>query len=236
MKGSMEGKFVLITGGARGLGKTMADYMAREGAAVWVTSRKGPQPSAEQAAKPGEVREVYLEVTEEQSVQALFHAVDTVYGRVDVLVNNAGVGVFKPIVDTTLEEWEWILKTNLTGLFLCSKEAFKRMKEQGGGRIINIASVSGYIPIQENGAYGASKYAVRGFSAILNEEGKHHNIRVSIVSPGAVWTEIWNGREGFDPADMLKPEDIAETVLDIARRPLHVRIDEVKILPPKGVL
>ncbi|MGZ4164416.1 MAG: SDR family oxidoreductase, partial [Tumebacillaceae bacterium] len=158
------------------------------------------------------------------------------YGRLDVLVNNAGVGVFKPVVETTLAEWQAIMDTNLTGLFLCSKEAFKIMKPQGGGRIINIASVSGYIPIVENGAYGASKYAVRGFSDILNEEGKLHNIRVSTVSPGAVYTDMTVNRDFFNPADMLKPEDVAETILDIARRPLHVRIDEVKILPPKGVL
>jgi 3-oxoacyl-[acyl-carrier protein] reductase len=236
MKGSMAGKTVLITGGARGLGKTMAETLAREGAAVWVTSRQAPPPSKELAAPFGEVREVHLEVSSEASVQELFTAMDEAYGRIDVLVNNAGVGVFKPVVDTTLDEWNEILSTNLTGLFLCSKEAFRRMKAQGGGRIINIASVSGFIPIVENGAYGASKYAVRGFSKILNEEGKHDNIRVSIISPGAVWTEIWDGREGFNPGDMLQPEDIAETVLDIAHRPLHVRIDEVKILPPKGVL
>lgn len=149
MQGSMAGKIVIITGGARGLGKTMADYLAREGAAVWVTSRKGPQPSAQEAARPGEVREVHLEITEEASVRDLFLAADEAYGRVDVLVNNAGVGIFKPVIDTTLEEWEWIMKTNLTGLFLCTKEAFTRMKSQGGGRIINIASVSGYIPIQK---------------------------------------------------------------------------------------
>jgi NAD(P)-dependent dehydrogenase (short-subunit alcohol dehydrogenase family) len=232
----MKGKVVIITGGARGLGKTMAEYMARAGASVWVTSRRAPRPSGEQKAAPGEVREVHLDVDREASILELFEQLDSVYGRVDVLVNNAGIGVFKPVVETTLEEWESIMRTNMTGLFLCSREAFKRMKPQGGGRIINIASVSGFIPIVENGAYGASKYAVRGFSKILNEEGKLHNIRVSIVSPGAVYTDIWEGREGFSPSDMLKPEDIAETVLDIARRPLHVRIDEVKILPPKGVL
>jgi len=232
----MEGKVVIITGGARGLGKTMAEYMARVGAAVWVTSRQAPKPSQEQKAACGEVREVYLDVDSEASILELFEQIDAVYGRVDVLVNNAGIGIFKPVVETTLEEWESIMRTNLTGLFLCSREAFKRMQAQDGGRIINIASVSGFIPIVENGAYGASKYAVRGFSQILNEEGKLHNIRVSIVSPGAVYTEIWEGREEFEPSDMLKPEDIAETVLDIARRPLHVRIDEVKILPPKGVL
>ncbi|WP_235885671.1 SDR family oxidoreductase [Paenibacillus cymbidii] len=233
---SMEGKTVVITGGVRGLGRTMADYMAAEGAAVWVTSRTAPEPSAALAARPGEVKPVRLDVTDEASVLELFRQVDAAYGRLDVLVNNAGVGAFKPVVDTTLAEWEWMLRTNLTGAFLCSKEAFRRMKEQGGGRIIAIASVSGYIPIAENGAYGASKYGLRGFCDILNEEGKRHNVRVSVVSPGAVYTDIWEGREGFDPGDMLQPEDVAETVLDIARRPLHVRIDEVKLLPPKGVL
>ena len=110
------------------------------------------------------------------------------------------------------------------------------MKEQGGGRMINIASVAGYIPIPENGAYGTSKYGVRGFSEILNEEGKPYNIRVSIVSPGVVFTDMSKERSGFHREDMLRPEDVAETVLDIAKRPLHVRIDEVKILPPKGIL
>lgn len=236
MAGSMEGKIVVITGGTRGLGKTMAEYLSREGAAVWVTSRQAPSPSPAQKAASGEVREVLLEVTQEASVQTLFQAVMDTYGRLDVLVNNAGIGVFKPVVDTTLAEWNAIFDTNVTGLFLCSKEAFKIMKPQGGGRIINLSSVSGYIPIVENGAYGASKYAVRGFSDILNEEGKLHNIRVSTISPGAVFTDMTVDRDFFNPAEMLKPEDVAETVLDIARRPLHVRIDEVKILPPKGVL
>ncbi|HEU4963696.1 MAG TPA: SDR family oxidoreductase [Bacilli bacterium] len=235
MSPSLLNKVVLITGGARGLGRYMADAMAREGAAVIVTSRQA-SPDAALEPRFGTVQEAFLEITEEASVHALFSKIDAAFSRLDVLVNNAGIGVFKPVVDTTLDEWNEIFATNVTGLFLCSKAAFSRMKTQGGGRIINIASVSGYIPIVENGVYGASKYAVRGFSQILNEEGKHDNIRVSIVSPGAVYTDIWDGRDGFLPADMLQPEDVAETVLDIARRPLHVRIDEVKILPPKGVL
>lgn len=232
----MDGKVVLITGGTRGIGRTMAELLARAGARVWVTSRQAP-PSGEVApSAAGEVREVYLDVTREPSVVALFERIDAAYGRLDVLVNNAGIGVFKPVAETTLEEWHRVIDTNLTGVFLCSREAFKRMRTQGGGRIINIASVAGCIPLAENGAYGASKYAVRGFSQILNEEGKDYNIRVSTVTPGAVYTDIWAGRPGFDRCHMLQPEDVAQTVLDIASRPLHVRIDEVTILPPKGVL
>lgn len=291
MAGTMENKVVLITGGRRGLGKTMAEYMLREGAYVWITSRSFPKESSasveseaiqdknEQMEIKGKeselwndhprLRQVYMDVTDENSVRYAFQEVEEVHGRLDVLVNNAGVGIFKPLEETTLTEWQQVLQTNVTGVFLCSREAVRLMKRQGsmgrgaavdgeiaptkislteedeaetrsqglaGGRIINIGSVSGYIPIPENGVYGASKYAVRGLSYILNEEGKGHNIRVSIVNPGAVYTDIWQGREGFDPEDMLQPEDIAATILDIAQRPLHVRIDEVNILPPKGVL
>jgi NAD(P)-dependent dehydrogenase (short-subunit alcohol dehydrogenase family) len=233
--GSMDGKVVVVTGGARGLGSAVARLMAREGAAVWATSRKAPRTPAS-APRAGEVREAFLEVTDEASVVALFSHVVASHGRLDVLVSNAGAGLFKPVTETTLEEWEGVLRTNLTGTFLCCREAFKPMRSQGGGRIIAIGSVAGYMPLAGNGAYGASKYGLRGFCEILNEEGKAHGIRVSVVHPGATYTDIWVGREGFDPKDMLQPDDVAQTVLDIARRPLHVRIDEVKILPPKGIL
>jgi NAD(P)-dependent dehydrogenase (short-subunit alcohol dehydrogenase family) len=234
--GLLEGKVVVVTGGRRGIGLAMAQLMAKEGARVWATSRQTASPRQVLAPENGGIAEVYLDVTQEESVRALFERIDASDGRIDVLVNNAGLGVFKPVEGMTLQEWENVINTNLTGVFLCSREAFKRMKAQGGGRIINIASVAGYIPLAGNIAYGASKYGVRGLSEILNEEGKAHQVRVSVVSPGAAYTEIWHGREGFSPDDMLKPEDVAEAVLDIARRPLHVRIDEVKILPPKGVL
>lgn len=248
MAGLMKDKVVVITGGRRGLGATMAEYMLREGAIVWITSRTvAKELDTPLVGSAGRCRSAYLDVTDEQSVISFFEKVEKAHGRMDVLVNNAGMGVFKPLEETTLTEWQEVIQTNLTGLFLCSREAFKLMKKQtlgkdgveqkaSGGRIINIGSVSGYIPIAENGAYGASKYGVRGLTYILNEEGKSHNIRASIVNPGAVYTDIWEGREGFDPQDMLQPEDIAETILDIAHRPLHVRIDEVNILPPKGVL
>jgi len=263
--GLMAGKVVVITGGNRGLGAVMAQRFVEQGAVVVATSRhpdgatmqgerssargtpgarqdESPQAGATADATmsastvPGGILQAQLDVCDESSVTRLFRELEQTFTRIDVLVNNAGVGVFKPVVDTTVEEWDWVMNTNVRGLFLCSRAAFAHMRARGGGRIINIASVAGYQPIPENGAYGASKYAVRGFSQILNEEGKDCGVRVSVVSPGAVYTDIWNGRSGFDAADMLQPEDVADTVLDIARRPLRVRIDEVKIVPPKGVL
>ncbi|MCL6454358.1 MAG: SDR family oxidoreductase [Alicyclobacillus sp.] len=238
----MAGKRVVITGGRRGLGAAMARRLAEAGAVVVATSRQAePEtllcpPTDGDLERPGTVLTARLDVTDEASVERLFRELESRFPRIDVWVNNAGVGVFKPVAETTAAEWDLVMNTNVRGLFLCSRAAFVHMRARGGGRIINIASVAGYQPIPENGVYGASKYAVRGFSQILNEEGKDVGVRVSVVSPGAVYTDIWAGREGFDPADMLQPEDVAQTVLDIACRPLRVRIDEVKIVPPKGVL
>jgi NAD(P)-dependent dehydrogenase (short-subunit alcohol dehydrogenase family) len=231
----LHNKIVVITGGSRGLGQEMAEVLAREGAIVWATSRHAPSVEDISRSGPGSITAVNLDVTQEPSVLSLFKHLHMIYGRLDVLINNAGVGLFKSVETTTVEEWETVFRTNVTGLFLCSREAYKLMKGRGG-RIINIASVSGYIPIAENGVYGASKFAVQGFSQICNEEWKDDNVRVSTIFPGAVSTSMTEGRHFFDPIAMLHPRDVAETVLDIASRPLHVRIDEVKILPPKGVL
>jgi NAD(P)-dependent dehydrogenase (short-subunit alcohol dehydrogenase family) len=232
---SLLDKVVLITGGTRGIGKTTAKWLAREGAAVCVTSRHAEPARPTEPLRAGDIRVARLDVTDEASVMSLFAWLKDTAGKLDVLVNNAGVGIFKPIEDTTLQEWREVMDINVAGLFLCSREAFTLMKKQGGGRIINLSSISGYLPLSENGVYGASKYAVRGFSQICNEEWKSYGVHVTAVSAGAVCTEITDSRT-FHPQDMLKPEDIAAVIVDIAKKPPGVRIDEIRILPPKGVL
>ncbi|HZG16726.1 MAG TPA: SDR family oxidoreductase [Candidatus Bathyarchaeia archaeon] len=232
---SMIGKLVLITGGTRGIGKTTAEWLAREGAAVCVTSRQTSPALPAAPLQSGTISTAMLDVTDEDSILRLFRWFQEQHGQLDVLINNAGIGVFKPLADTTREEWETVMATNLTGLFLCSREAYRLMKRNGGGRIINLSSITGYMPIPHNGAYGSSKHAVRGFSQICNEEWKQDRVFVTTVSAGAVRTEITDNRL-FDPADMLQPEDIADAILNIASKPLSMRVDEIRILPPKGVL
>lgn len=232
---SLTGKTVLITGGTRGIGKTTAEWLAKEGAAVFVTSRTAAPALPAAPPQSGEIATAMLDVTDEAGILRLFHWLDEQELRLDMLVNNAGVGIFKPLAETTLAEWDTVITTNLTGLFLCSREAYKLMKKQGGGRIINLSSISGYMPLAANGAYGSSKHAVRGLSQICNEEWKQDRVFVTAISAGAVATEITDHRL-FDPADMLKPEDIAQTIVELAKKPLSVRIDEIRILPPKGVL
>jgi NAD(P)-dependent dehydrogenase (short-subunit alcohol dehydrogenase family) len=216
------------------LGAATAKLLAEEGAIVIATSRKAPKGDLKNTA--GSISQAALDVTDERSVRELFAKIEDTFGGIDVLVNNAGIGVFKPVTEISLAEWNEVIQTNLTGAFLCAREAFKLMKNRKGGRIINIGSVVDHVALPHNGAYGASKFGLRALSLNLNEEGKAFNIRVSLVSPGAVYTEIWHGREGFSADDMLQPIDIAQTVLDIAHRPLRVRIDEVRLMPPKGVL
>jgi NAD(P)-dependent dehydrogenase (short-subunit alcohol dehydrogenase family) len=129
-----------------------------------------------------------LDVRDEASVTHCFQALYKQYGRLDVLINNAGIGVFRPFEDISLAEWDDVLRTNLTGAFLCCRAAFPLLRNTGGGRIINIGSVADRVPLAGNAAYGASKFGLRGLSQILSEEGKDDRIRVTHLSLGAVYT------------------------------------------------
>ncbi len=232
----LHGKVIVVTGASRGIGATIARALVGEGAVVVGTARSAAPPPAKIDTTVPALHLAPLDVTAEASVRDFFAWTDTGIGRIDALVNNAGVGVWKPLHETTLDEWNAIVATNLTGVFLCMREVIPRMIACGGGRIVNIGSIAGTIPIAENGAYGASKYGVRGLTEIVNEEYKQRGVRASLISLGAVVTEMWSERAGFDRRDMLTPDDVAATVIDIVSRPLHVRVDEVRLYPAKGVL
>lgn len=233
-KNSLFGKVAVITGGAQGIGKKVGEMLAGAGACVWSGDIKGSRDDSPPAA--GEVSRIYLDITDEKQVVDFFDRIAVQHGRVDMVINCAGIGIFKPIVDTTLEEWKRVLDINVTGVFLSSREAFKLMKRNDGGRIINLSSVSGVTPIIHNGAYGTSKYAVHGFTQIMNEEGKEFGIRATTVILGATRTEMTDGIGAFDPDEMIPVEDVAEVIIEVAAKPLHIRMDEIKIMPPKGIL
>ncbi len=231
----IQDQVVLVTGGGRGIGLAISSALAAAGARVLSTTRSLDQLPTE-LPQAGQIASVPLHVQDEASVQRLFAWVDSKKTPLRALVNNAGIGVFKPLAKTTLQEFETVLQTNLVGSFLCMREAAKRMVPQKRGRIIQLGSISDHLLLPENAAYAASKFGVRALVGILNEELKQHGVFASLVSPGATLTEIWQGREGFNPDDMIPPEEVARTVVDILSRPAHVRIDEVRILPSRGVL
>ena len=228
-------KTILITGGNGGLGKSIANKLVQLNHRVIVTSRAF-EPKYEDIVSDNRLIKQYLDVTDECSVKQLFTWLTTSNIKLDILINNAGIGVFKPLVEITLDEWNSVIATNLTGAFLCAKEACKNMQVNGGGRIINIGSVAEKIPLPDNAVYGASKGALKIFSAILNEEAGHEKIRATHITLGATYTDIWKTRLEFNKEDMLDPSLVADYISYIALLPLSIRIDHVEILPEKGIL
>lgn len=235
IKESYENKIALVTGGSRGLGKHIINKLLSNGITVISTSRKFQFDNSTNI-QDKKLIEQYLDVTNESSVNNLFSWIKSLNKELFVLVNNAGIGVFKSFLDIPLKEWELIIQTNLTGSFLCSREASKIMIQHGGGRIINIGSIADKLPLPFNTAYGVSKAGLRSLSAIVNEEYKFNKIRITHVCLGAVNTDIWDNREGFSTNDMLQPEVVADCITYLALLPLNVRLDNIEIFPEKGAL
>lgn len=223
----MSARNAIVVGGTGEIGGAVLARLRAEGLRVLCASNDVRRETAEA---------LHVDVTDERSVTAMFDGAEKALGPLSLLVNCSGVGVFAPLVEISAQDWRKTIDVNLTGAFLCAREAFKRMKATGGGRIIHMGSVSDHLCLVDNAAYAASKHGLRGLTGVLNEEGKPHAIRATLLSLGAVYTSFWHSRPEFSPADMLSLEEVAQTIGEIARKPLNVRVDELRLVPPKGVL
>jgi NAD(P)-dependent dehydrogenase (short-subunit alcohol dehydrogenase family) len=176
------------------------------------------------------------DVRKHDQVAALFAAVEKDAGGVDVLVNNAGVGLFAPVAEMSLDDWHAVIETNVNGVFYCTREAIPRMKKRGGGYIFNVSSLAGRNAFPGAGAYCASKHAVNGFSEVLFQEVREDGIRVTYLMPGSVATDFGRGataKKGW----ALQPEDVGEMVVDLLRthpRAMHSRVEMRPARPQKG--
>jgi 3-oxoacyl-[acyl-carrier protein] reductase len=232
---SSKGKVAVVTGGNRGIGRGIAEALAREGLTVALTSRK--REDAERAAREvgNGARGYACDVRRYDDVRALFAAVERDLGGVDVLVNNAGVGLFGPIEEMSVDDWHAVIETNVNGVFYCTKEALPRLKRRGGGYIFNVSSLAGRNAFPGAGAYCASKHAVNGFSEVLFQEVRDAGVRVTYLMPGSVATEF--GRGTAEKQDWaLQPSDVGEMVVDLLRtspRALHSRVEMRPARPPK---
>jgi NAD(P)-dependent dehydrogenase (short-subunit alcohol dehydrogenase family) len=194
-------KVAIVTGSARGLGKAQALTLAREGSKVVVTDlleTEGKTVVEEITSQGGEAIFLEQDVTKEQNWKEVIEKTLSQFGRLNVLVNNAGVLLHKAIEDMSLEEWRWLMGVNLDGVFLGTKHAVGAMRKTGGGSIINISSIAGLIGMRaETSAYAASKGAVRLFtkaSALeFSKSGCDYNIRVNSVHPGFILTDMLEG-------------------------------------------
>jgi len=227
-------KVAVVTGGSRGIGAAIALALAADGRYKLALAARTAEKLAETAEKcralGAECLPVPTDVTDERQVAALFAETRERFGNVDVLVNNAGAGVFKPIVDTSLDDWRFTLDSNATSAFLCSREALKAMIPNKTGAIVNIASVVGLAGYPNQAAYTASKHAMVGLTKVIAEEGKPHGIRAHAICPGGVATEmVEQSRPDLDPDILIKPETVAETVLFLLNLPSNASIDTIHL-------
>lgn len=237
---SMHGKVALITGGGTGIGKGIARTFADAGARLFIAARnlERLQQSAEEIAAKSEqhVTPLPVDVTDESSVQEMFSQVMQQSGRIDVLVNNSGSIEGDPIEILSAEKWHRVMDTNVTGMFLCIREAFKIMRPQGGGRIINIGSIAAQRARHSSAAYTTSKHAVWGLTQSAAIEGRDCNIAVSALHPGNVLVERRMDRRsasGRDegPEPMMSVNDIGRTALLMATLPPDVNMLEAIVIP-----
>jgi 3-oxoacyl-[acyl-carrier protein] reductase len=228
----LTGKVAVVTGGNRGIGRGIAEALAREGATVALTARSAV--AADTAAREigGSAFGVLCDVRAWESVERLFREVEKRAGGTDILVNNAGIGVFSPVAEMDPDDWRAVIETNLNGVFYCCHEAIPQMKRRGGGYIFNISSLAGKNPIANGAAYNASKFGLNGFSEALMMEVRYDGIRVSYLMPGSVATDF--GRGARDKGDWaLRPEDVGAVVLDLLRAPQRALYSRVEMRPSR---
>jgi 3-oxoacyl-[acyl-carrier protein] reductase len=231
---SLAGKVAVVTGGGRGIGAAIAAKIARLGAAVVLCGRiRGPlESTAEAISKAGGRAQAFeCDVTDLRSVGAAAAHVDHTLGRIDILVNNAGVGGFGgPLHQLPPESWEQVLNTNLRGVYYCIRAFAPIMIRARTGQIVNISSLAGKNALPNGAAYAASKWGLNGLSYSVAEELRVHNIRVSVVCPGSVDTEL-SPHTGKDPAKMLRPEDVAHVVAMLVTQAPQSFVSEVLLRP-----
>jgi NADP-dependent 3-hydroxy acid dehydrogenase YdfG len=247
MAGRLEGSVALVTGASSGIGEATALALAAEGAAVAIAARRRDRLDALADKINAQGRALVLEtdVTDEAQVRAMVDQTVTVLGGLDVLINNAGVMLLGPILDAPTEEWRRMVELNLLGLLYCTHAALPHLLAAAeGGRgvadVVNVSSVAGRVARLDSGVYNATKWGVGAFSESLRQEVTTRHVRVSLVEPGAVATELAGHNRpevlsvmaaNFAGVTPLQAEEIAAAVLFVVTQPRHASVNEVLVRP-----
>lgn len=230
-------RICLITGGTRGIGRALASRLLVEGDSVAVTGTSTAGAVEAAAALSAECNDasrvlgLTCDVRDPASAEAAIRATVGRFGGVDVLVNNAGVGVGAPVADLSNEEWDRIIGTNLTGVFNCCRAVIPHLRTRGGGWIINISSLASENPFAGGAAYCASKAGLNAFTEALMQEVRYDGIRVSTVLPGSVATGFSGRTAPTGSGWKLLPEDVADVIAGLLEHPQRSLPSRVEIRP-----
>ena len=229
----LEGKVALITGGSKGIGFAIAEALVSQGARVMITGRNAADLERAQARLGPRALSVSADARLAEEVERAVQATVDGHGGLDVLVNNAGIGIFKNAADMSPADWQSIIDTNLSGVFYYCHAAIPHLRRRGGGWIVNISSLAGKNPFTGGAAYCASKAGLNAFSEALMQEVRYDNIRVTYVMPGSVATGF-SGRGDPGKADWkIQPEDIGQMVLDLLAMPPRSLPSRVEMRPSR---
>lgn len=235
----MKNKTAVVTGGTKGIGRAITESLLKAGANVFICTRdkSNLKRALEELSALGRVEGEACDVRSESQVRIMLDEAVRVFGGVDVLVNNAGVGVFgKTVEEISPEDFAWVLETNLFGVFYACHYAIPLMKKRGGGYIINISSLAGQNAHPRMAAYNASKFGLNGLTEAMMQEFRADNIKVSLICPGSVNTEFGDEEISDEKAWQIQPADIAQVVMDLLNqnpRTLPSKIEIRPSQPPK---
>ncbi len=248
MARQLEGTVALVTGASSGIGEATAVALAAEGATVVIAARRRDRLElvVERIGNDTDVLVIETDITDEAAARAMVQSTVTEFGRLDTVVNNAGVMLLGPIVDAPVEEWRQMVQLNLLGLLYTTHAALPHLLDAAEREprrvadLVNVSSVAGRAARQGSGVYNATKFGVGAFSESLRQEVTRRHVRVSLVEPGAVRTELAGHnrpevletlRATIGQTEIMRAEDIAESIVFTVTRPRHVAVNEVLIRP-----
>ena len=230
---SLKDNVAIVTGASRGIGRAITLALAAEGITVVAVARSEKtlqQLKQDVEAAGGKIYPVISDLAFPYSPQHIVEQTMTQCGRLDILINNAGIVFSRPLLETSVEEWEQVMTINARAPFLLCKEAIPHIKAAGGGTIIQISSVIGVKGYVNQGAYTASKHALMGMSKVLAQEVKADNIRVHTILPGGVATDMAGQvRPDLKPEDLMQPEEIAEIIIFLLTHRGNAVIDSINV-------
>ena len=231
-------KRAVVTGASKGIGFAIAQALLSAGVDLVICGREAKQLKAavnrlKEAASGRKVHGHVADVSNSAEVARLFQVADEKLGGLDILINNAGFGIFRATAELSVQEWDRLIGVNLSGAFYCSREALERFHRAGGGWIINMSSLAGRNPFAGGAGYNASKFGLNGFSEAMMMDHRYDKVRVSYIMPGSVDTQFGGAQSSTKSDWKVAPEDIAQIVLDVLKMPGRTLISRVEVRPSR---